>query len=118
MALAEKSWQDSSYRKGRGNRTAQGARCMGKPKKKDLPDLSHLAVAGAEISVRVTPKAARNAVQVTDAGLKVQVTTAPAGGKATEAVRQLLALALGIASSRLELRRGATARDKVFVVLG
>ncbi|CUH76770.1 hypothetical protein TRM7557_01052 [Tritonibacter multivorans] len=91
---------------------------MGKPKKKDLPDLSHLAITGAEIAVRVTPKASRNTVQVTEAGLKVQVTTAPENGKATEAVRQLLASALGIAASRLELRRGAASRDKVFVVQG
>ena len=91
---------------------------MGKPKKKDLPDLSHLAVAGAEIAVRVTPKAARNGLQNTEAGLQVQVTTVPEGGKATEAARQVLALALGIATSRLELRRGAASHDKVFVVLG
>lgn len=90
---------------------------MGKPKKKDLPDLSHLDVAGAEIAVRVTPKAGRNGLQVTETGLKVQVTAVPENGKATEAVRQVLATALGLAASRLELRRGAASRDKVFVVL-
>jgi uncharacterized protein len=34
---------------------------MGKPKSRDLPDLSDLAHSGAEIAVRVTPTASRNA---------------------------------------------------------
>ncbi len=87
---------------------------MGKPKKKDLPDLSSLAQPGAEIAVRVTPRAARNAIVVATPALKVQVTTPPENGKANEAVRDVLAKALGLAPSRLRLIRGATARDKVF----
>lgn len=89
---------------------------MGKPRKRDLPDLSHLNTPGAEIAVRVTPKAARNGITTGVGGLKVQVTAAPEGGKATEAVRQILALAVGIAPTRLVLKRGATAREKLFVV--
>ncbi|AUQ73701.1 DUF167 domain-containing protein [Phaeobacter sp. LSS9] len=94
---------------------------MGKPKQKDLPDLSHLAVAGGEIAVRVTPKAARNAVLPAaqaesgqGASLKITVTAAPENGKATAAVQALLARAMRIAPSDLELLRGATSRDKVF----
>ena len=68
---------------------------MGKPRKKDLPDLSHLCVPGAEIAVRATPKAARNAILQADGGLKISVTAAPENGKATEAVRRLLAAAMG-----------------------
>ncbi len=90
---------------------------MGRPKQKQLPDLSARAVSGAEIAVRVTPKAARNGIVVADNMIKVMVTTAPENGKATEAVRSLLAKALGIAPSHLELVRGATARDKLFRVL-
>ncbi|MBY6139039.1 DUF167 domain-containing protein [Leisingera daeponensis] len=91
---------------------------MGKPKKKDLPDLRHLRVPGAEITVRAAPKAARNAVVQAGEALKISVTAAPENGKATEAVRSLLAMAMGTAASNLELRRGATSRGKVFVYTG
>ena len=80
----------------------------------DLPDLSHLASPGAQIAVRVTPKAGRNAVVAEGGAIRVYVTTVPEGGKATAAVVDLLARALGVAKTRLELVRGATARDKVF----
>lgn len=79
-------------------------------------ELAHLAVPGAEIAVRVAPGASRNAVVHAEGGLKVQVTQVAEGGKATEAVRKLLAQALGIAPSRLVLVRGATSRDKLFRV--
>lgn len=91
---------------------------MGKPKKKDLPDLGNLAQPGAEIAVHVTPRAARNGIVVGAAGLRLQVTAPPEDGKANEAVRRLLALALGVAPSRLELKRGATSREKLFVIRG
>lgn len=77
-------------------------------------ELSHLAKPGATIAVRVTPKAARNQIELRDGQLRVSVTTAPEDGKATKAVIKLLAQALGIAKSRLVLTQGATSRDKVF----
>ncbi len=80
----------------------------------DLPDLRHLAIPGAEIAVRVTPKARRNAVVAEDGTIRVYVTTVPEDGKATAAVVDMLARALGVARSRLDLIRGATARDKLF----
>ncbi len=80
----------------------------------DLPDLSHLAIPGARIAVRVTPKARRNAVVAEDGAIRVYVTSVPEDGKATAAVVTLLARALGVAGTRLELIRGATARDKLF----
>jgi len=79
-----------------------------------MSDLSHLAQPGAEIAVRVTPKASRNAVVAEDGSIRVYVTVVPEGGKATAAVVKLLAKALGVAKSRLTLVRGETARDKVF----
>ncbi len=78
--------------------------------------LNHLATAGTELSVRVTPKASRNAVEAGNDGLRVYVTTVPEGGKANAAVAKLLAAALGVAKSRLTLVRGGTHRDKVFRV--
>lgn len=81
---------------------------------KATPDLSHLAVAGAEFAVRVTPRAARNALTRDGEALRITVTAAPVDGKATAAAQRLLAEALGVAPSRLTLRRGAASRDKRF----
>jgi uncharacterized protein YggU (UPF0235/DUF167 family) len=81
-------------------------------------DLTYLAIAGTEIAVRVTPKAAANRIAVEDGAIRVYVTTVPEDGKATAAVVKLLAKAMGVAKSRLTLVRGATARDKVFRVDG
>jgi uncharacterized protein len=81
-------------------------------------DLSALAVPGTQIAVRVTPKASANRLTYDDGALRAYVTTVPVDGKATAAVVKLLARALGIAPTRLTLIRGATARDKVFVVEG
>ncbi|TMV60446.1 DUF167 domain-containing protein [Thioclava sp. BHET1] len=81
----------------------------------DLPDLTHLAQPGAEIAVRVTPRAARNGVQLQPEGaIRVTVTAVPENGKATAEVVKLLARAMGVAKTRLTLVRGASARDKVF----
>ncbi|MBK5947556.1 hypothetical protein CCR83_14140 [Rhodobacter veldkampii DSM 11550] len=79
-----------------------------------MTDLSHLARPGAEIAVRVTPKASRNVVVAAEDGLRVYVTVAPEDGKANAAVTKLLAKALGVAKTRLVLLRGQSARDKVF----
>lgn len=79
-----------------------------------LPDLSHLATPGAEIAVRVTPRASRNRIDAGADGLRVYVTTVPEDGKANAAVQKLLAKALGVPKSALTLTRGQTARDKVF----
>lgn len=83
-----------------------------------MTDLSHLARPGTEITVRVTPKASRNAIVAEDGAIRVYVTVVPEAGKANAAVTKLLAKALGIAKSRLVLVRGGTARDKVFRVEG
>lgn len=79
-----------------------------------MSDLSHLAVPGAMIAVRVTPRAARNAVLAEGEAIRVLVTALPEGGRANAEVQKLLAKALGVAKTRLLLIRGATSRDKVF----
>ena len=76
--------------------------------------LCDLAVEGTRIEVRVTPKASRMRITYIDGEIRVYVTTVPEGGKATKEVIKLLAHALGIPKSRLQLLRGATSRDKVF----
>ena len=79
---------------------------------------SDMAVPGAEISCRVTPRAGREDIRREDGVAQVRVTAAPENGKANKAVAKLLAKALGVAPSRLVLIRGETSRDKVFRVSG
>lgn len=82
-----------------------------------MTELHDLAIAGAEIAVRVTPRAGRNAVLREEGRIRVLVTAVPEDGKANAAVIKLLAKALGVARSRVCLVRGAAGRDKVFRVL-
>jgi len=79
-----------------------------------FPDLSELYPSGAEIAVTVTPRAARDHIEMSELGLRVRVSAAPEKGRANEAVRRILAKALGLPKSRLVLIRGQTARHKVF----
>ena len=77
-------------------------------------DLSHLALEGAEIAVRVTPKASRNRIVVEEEQIRAYVTTVPEDGKANVAVQKLITKAMGVPKSRLRLIRGQTSRDKGF----
>ena len=79
-----------------------------------MTDLSYLARPGAEIAVRVTPRASRDRIEVEEGAIRVYVTVVPEDGKANARVQALLAKALGLAKRRLTLVRGQTARDKVF----
>lgn len=79
-----------------------------------MTDLSHLALPGTLLAVRVTPNARRAGVDLVEGQIRIQVTETPEAGKATEAVRAALARALGVAKTRLTLVRGATSRDKLF----
>lgn len=73
-----------------------------------------LAIPGAEFTVRVTPRARRSSVALEDGLWRIAVTEAPEDGRATAAVAEALAHALGVAKTRLILLRGAASRDKVF----
>ena len=75
---------------------------------------SDLALPGAEFSVKVTPNARRAAITREDGVIRISVTCIPEDGRATAAVTESLAHALGVAKSRLTLLRGATSRDKLF----
>jgi len=79
-----------------------------------MTDLSHLARPGATFAVRVTPNARRAAIELVEDQIRIAVLAPPESGKATEAARDALAKALGIAKTRLTLLRGATSRTKLF----
>ncbi len=79
-------------------------------------DLSHLADPGREIRVKATPRAAFERIVDEGDQLRVYITVPAENGKANAAIQKVLAKALGLPKSRLTLKRGATSRDKVFVV--
>ncbi len=78
----------------------------------------------ARITVQLTPRAARDelmAVEVTERGallVRARVAAPPVDGKANAALELLLARALDVAPSRVEVVGGATARRKLVEVDG
>lgn len=82
----------------------------------DLPDpaaLRALLDPEGRLFVRATPGARSEAVMIEDRRVVVRVRAKAQDGAANEAVLRLLAEALGLASSRVVLLRGATSREKV-----
>lgn len=71
-----------------------------------------------KLAVRVTPRAARDAIHGFDAEgrLAVRVTAAPTDGEANAAVTRLLAKALSLPPRDIVLSSGASSRNKVFEV--
>ena len=73
---------------------------------------------GVLIAVRARPGARRDEVLGEHGGaLRISVTTKPEAGKANEAIRRVLAEALGIKPAQVELVTGQTSREKRFLIL-
>lgn len=72
-----------------------------------------LADERGRLAIRVTPGARAESLEIVDGRLLAKVRAVPEGGKANEAVLALLAGALGVANSHLNLLRGATSREKL-----
>jgi uncharacterized protein YggU (UPF0235/DUF167 family) len=71
------------------------------------------------LTVQVRPRAAHDGVDGwVGPALKVRVRAVPADGAANQAVRALLARALGCPRSAVEILRGATARTKLVRIVG
>jgi uncharacterized protein YggU (UPF0235/DUF167 family) len=75
-----------------------------------------LADAQGRLALRVTPGARTESLELGGGVLLVKVRNRPEDGKANQAVLELLARALDLAPSRLQLLRGATSRDKLVAV--
>ncbi len=78
---------------------------------------------GVVVAVRLTPKAARNAVEgVEDFGgkavLKARVQALPEGGRANTALEVLIAKWLGVPRSTVEVVRGGKSRVKQVAIAG
>ena len=75
-------------------------------------------VGGLSVTVRVTPRGGRDAVEGighdadTRPHLKLRVAAAPVDGEANDIVEKLLAKWLGVAASAVEVTTGETARLK------
>jgi uncharacterized protein (TIGR00251 family) len=70
------------------------------------------------LHVLVQPKASEDRiVEFHGEALKVKVTAPPVGGKANQRLRKLLAEALNIGQSDIEIIRGRTSRRKVLRLL-
>jgi uncharacterized protein YggU (UPF0235/DUF167 family) len=72
-----------------------------------------LADSQGRLALKVTPGARSETVELGQGVLLVKVRAKPDDGAANKAVLDLVARALGIAVSRVQLLRGATGRDKL-----
>jgi hypothetical protein len=78
-----------------------------------------MAPAESRLVVTVRPRASRSGIDGwAGPALRVRVAAPPAEGAANEAVRALLATALGCAPSRVTIVRGHGARTKLVRVAG
>jgi uncharacterized protein (TIGR00251 family) len=74
---------------------------------------------GCVLPVRAQPGARKAGILGEQAGaLKVAVTAPPEDGRANQALVEALRDALGLKRSQVELLRGATSRDKRFLIRG
>jgi uncharacterized protein (TIGR00251 family) len=74
---------------------------------------------GSIITVKLTPRASRNAILGTEeTWLRVALTAPPVDGKANEAARRFIAETLELPRSAVNLVTGQTARLKRFSITG
>ena len=88
---------------------------MGRPRT-DFPTVAALRALADEhgkLALRVTPGARSEALKISEDAVLVKVRAKAKEGEANEAVLALLAEALGVAPSRLQMLRGATGRNKL-----
>lgn len=84
-----------------------------------VSDLYEVSGDDVFLRVHVQPGAGRSAIvgKHGDA-IKIRIAAPPVGGRANEAVRELLAKELSIASDAVELKSGASSRLKRFRLVG
>lgn len=69
------------------------------------------------LAVRVTPGARTEGLAVSEGALQAKVRAKPQDGAANAAVMRLVAKALGLPMSRVELLRGDRSRDKLLKIM-
>ncbi len=86
-------------------------------RKADLPPAEAIVALidkNGRLAVRVTPGSRVESITIAGGVLSAKVRAKPVDGAANAAVLALLARALGVPKTSLELLRGATSREKVF----
>jgi uncharacterized protein YggU (UPF0235/DUF167 family) len=88
---------------------------VAKPRPEFPPAAAIRALADGEgrLTLRATPGARAEGIELADGRVLVKVSARPHDGAANEAVLALLARALAVAPSRLKMLRGATSREKL-----
>ena len=90
---------------------------MGNEPTSDLSSAVLQTADGAVIRVHVQPKSRREQILGMHGDrIKLAVTEPPDKGKANDAVLRLIAAALNVATSRVELLRGTTSRQKDLLI--
>ena len=79
----------------------------------------HDGKVGAAITVRVTPRMAKNEIGeiLEDGTIKIRLTAPPVDGKANECLINYLAEVLEIKPSKIEIISGLTGRNKLISIL-
>jgi uncharacterized protein (TIGR00251 family) len=73
----------------------------------------------ADVAVRLQPRAKRDeVVGERDGAIVIRVTAPPVDGRANDALCKLMAKAVGVPASRVQVVRGHTARDKLVRIDG
>lgn len=71
------------------------------------------------VSIRVQPNARRDeVVGVADGRLRVKLAAPPVAGRANEALRRFVAERFGVRRSAVQVKFGASSRDKVVTIVG
>jgi len=74
---------------------------------------------GAAITVRVTPRTAKNEITeiLNDGTVKIRLTAPPVEGKANQGLIDFLAGVLEVKPAKIEIISGLTSRDKIVTVM-
>lgn len=82
-------------------------------KEKDMPEWLKAESGGVMLSLRIVPRASRNAVgEPVGPSLKIRLQAPPVDGKANAALRSFLAKTLGVPERAVTLMSGETGRLK------
>ena len=79
----------------------------------------HSGKLGAAITVRITPRMAKNEITdiLDDGTVKIRLTAPPVDGKANSCLISFLADILDVKPAKIEIISGLTARDKIITIL-
>jgi uncharacterized protein (TIGR00251 family) len=79
----------------------------------------HNGKMGAAITVRITPRTAKNEITeiLNDGTVKIRLTAPPVEGRANQGLIDFLAEVLNIKPARIEIISGLTSRDKIVSIM-